>query len=95
MQEAVFKLVESSYIAAYISKNMDKGADYISKETGMNKSDVEWWMNTALLAGGHATGKLTTKGYELGKEGVGKAYELLSEVVKQEKYSMEQNLGTY
>lgn len=41
----------SQRVMNYISKNMDKGADAISKETGMPKADVEWFMNAAIMKG--------------------------------------------
>jgi hypothetical protein len=52
----------------YVGKNMDKGADYISKETGLPKSDVSWFMNAALIAAGPAAYKGGKKAYETGAE---------------------------
>jgi methionine aminopeptidase len=48
----------------YVGKNMDKGADYLAKETGLPKSDVSWFMNAALIAAGPAV----VKGGKLVKE---------------------------
>ena len=52
----------------YVGKNMDKGADYIAKETGLPKSDVAWFMNAALIAAGPAAYKGGKKAYETGAE---------------------------
>jgi hypothetical protein len=57
----------------YVGKNMDKGADYIAKETGLPKSDVSWFMNAALIAAGPAAYKGGKKAYEANKELVGEA----------------------
>ena len=59
----------------YVGKNMDKGADYIAKETGMPKSDVQWFMNAALIAAAPAAMKGGKKVYEAGAEALPKAGE--------------------
>jgi len=62
----------------YVGKNMDKGADYIAKETGMNKSDVAWFMNAATIGAGALTYKGGKKAYETGTEVLPKAKEQLA-----------------
>ena len=59
----------------YVGKNMDKGADYIAKETGLPKSDVSWFMNAALIAAGPAAIKGGKKVYETGAEALPKVGE--------------------
>lgn len=59
----------------YVGKNMDKGADYIAKETGMPKSDVQWFMNAALIAAAPYAAKGAKKAYEVGAEQLPKAGE--------------------
>ena len=59
----------------YVGKNMDKGADYIAKETGLPKSDVAWFMNAALIAAGPAAYKGGKKVYEAGAEALPRAKE--------------------
>ena len=59
----------------YVGKNMDKGADYIAKETGMPKSDVQWFMNAALIAAAPAAMRGAKKTYEAGAEALPKAGE--------------------
>lgn len=61
----------------YVGKNMDKGADYIAKETGMNKSDVAWFMNAATIGAGALAYKGGKKAYETGQEVLPKAKEQL------------------
>jgi hypothetical protein len=61
----------------YVGKNMDKGADYIAKETGMNKSDVAWFMNAATIGAGALAYKGGKKAYETGTEILPKAKEQL------------------
>jgi hypothetical protein len=45
-----YKNEASRQIMDFIGANMDKGADWISKQTGLPKGDVENMMNTALIA---------------------------------------------
>jgi hypothetical protein len=63
----------SQRVMNYISKNMDKGADAISKETGMPKADVEWFMNAALIKGVPMAADLTKKGVKAAGELTSKA----------------------
>ena len=63
----------SQRVMNYISKNMDKGADAISKETGMPKADVEWFMNAALIKGVPATASAIKKGAAVTGEVASKA----------------------
>ena len=62
----------------YVGKNMDKGADYIAKETGMNKSDVAWFMNAATIGAGALAYKGGKKAVETGAEVLPKAKEQLA-----------------
>jgi len=45
-------------IMDYAAQNVDKGADYISKNTGMSKSDAQWFINAALLKAAPTVGKV-------------------------------------
>ena len=62
-------------IMDYVGKNMDKGADYIAKETGLPKSDVSWFMNAALVAAAPYAAKGAKKAYDMGAETLPKAGE--------------------
>ena len=66
----------------YVGKNMDKGADYIAKETGMPKSDVQWFMNAALIAAAPLAYKGAKKTYEAGKEVAGEVLPMAGEQIK-------------
>jgi hypothetical protein len=86
----------SQRIMAYVAKNIEKGADYISKETGLPKSDAEWFMNAALVAGGPAAYKGAKKTYEVGAEVLPKAGEQIKtqyENIKEKipKFGIEEN----
>ena len=59
----------------YVGKNMDKGADYIAKETGLPKSDVAWFMNAAAIAAAPYAARGGKKVYEAGAEILPKAGE--------------------
>ena len=61
----------------YVGQNMDKGADYIAKETGLPKSDVAWFMNAAMIVAAPYAARGIKKGYESGKEVAGTAKETL------------------
>ena len=45
-----YKGEASQRLMNFVGANMDKGADWIAKETGLPKADVESYMNTAMLA---------------------------------------------
>jgi hypothetical protein len=59
----------------FVGENMDKGADYIAKETGLPKSDVAWFMNAATIAAAPVAYKGAKKVYETGAETLPKAKE--------------------
>jgi DNA-directed RNA polymerase subunit F len=61
----------------FVGENMDKGADYISKETGMPKSDVQWFMNAALIKAAPAVAKGGKKVIKAGAETLPKVGEQL------------------
>ena len=67
-QDPAYMGEASQRLMKYVGENMDKGADYISKETGLPKADVEWFMNAALVAAGPAAARAGKKVYETGKE---------------------------
>ena len=62
-------------IMDYVGKNVDKGADYIAKETGLPKSDVAWFMNAAMIKAAPYAAKSAKKAYEVGAEQLPKAGE--------------------
>lgn len=64
-------------IMNFVGENVGKGADWVAKETGMPKADAEWLINAALIKATPTAVKGAQKGYELGKEGLGKAGEEL------------------
>lgn len=71
----------SQRIMQYVGENMDKGATYLAEKTGLNKADIEWYMNAAMLAAGpkvaKVAGNVAGKGVELAKELPGKTKEAL------------------
>jgi hypothetical protein len=71
--DPMYNAEASQRVMNYISKNMDKGADAISKETGMPKADVEWFMNAAMIKGVPATASAIKKGAAVTGEVASKA----------------------
>ena len=59
----------------YVGKNMDKGADYLAKETGLPKSDIAWFMNAAVIAAAPYAARGGKKVYEAGTEAIPMAKE--------------------
>lgn len=53
--ELSYKNEASNRLMQFVSENMDKGADYISQQTGLPKEDVAHMMNSLTIAGTHAT----------------------------------------
>ena len=80
--DPMYNAEASQRLMTYMSQNMDKGADAISKETGIPKADVEWFMNAALVKGVPAT----VSGV---KKGVGVASEVASKTGQQVKTQFE------
>jgi len=74
----------------YVGQNMDKGADYIAKETGLPKSDVAWFMNAAMIAAAPAAARAGKKVYETGAEVLPKAGEQLKAQYETVKGKVEQ-----
>jgi hypothetical protein len=75
--DPVYNAEAANRFMDYVGKNMDKGADYIAKETGMNKSDVAWFMNAATIGAGALAYKGGKKAVETGAEVLPKAKEQL------------------
>ena len=75
INDPAYNAEATTRVMDYVGKNMDKGADYIAKETGMPKSDVQWFMNAALIAAAPAVMKGGKKVYETGAEALPKAGE--------------------
>jgi hypothetical protein len=71
--DPMYNAEASQRLMTYISQNMDKGADAISKETGMSKADAEWFMNAALIKGVPATASAIKKGTAVTGEVASKA----------------------
>jgi hypothetical protein len=59
-QDPAYKQEASQRFSEYIAQNMDKGADFLAKQTGLPKEDVANMMNTIAIGVGG-------KAYEVGK----------------------------
>jgi hypothetical protein len=80
----------SQRIMAYVGKNMEKGADFISKETGLPKADAEWFMNAAMIAAGPSVYKGGKKVVETTSEVLPKAGEQIKTQFENVKGKVEQ-----
>jgi hypothetical protein len=67
----------SQRIMQYVGENMDKGASYLAEKTGLNKADIEWYMNAALIGGTPMAVRGAKKGVEIAKELPSKTKEAL------------------
>jgi hypothetical protein len=67
----------SQRLMTYIGQNMEKGADAISKETGIPKSDVEWFMNAAMIKAAPVAANVTKKVYQKGKQTLQSSFDAL------------------
>lgn len=70
----------SQQITQFISENMSKGADWISRQTGMPKADVEYYMGLATVA---APGVAKTKPVQAVTGAVGEEVGLAGQALKQ------------
>ena len=70
----------SQQITEFISENMSKGADWISRQTGMPKADVEYYMGLATVA---APGVAKTKPVQAVTQAIGEEVSLAGEALKQ------------
>jgi hypothetical protein len=57
-EDPAYKQEASQRFTQFISENMDKGADWLSKQTGLPKDDVAYIMNSAAMVGGYQAGKV-------------------------------------
>lgn len=58
--DPVYKQEATQRLNQFIGENMDKGADYLAKQTGLPKEDIANMMNSAAIYGG-------AKSYQIGK----------------------------
>jgi len=75
--DPMYNAEASQRLMTYVSKNMDKGADVISKETGMSKADAEWFMNAAMIKAAPVAANLTKKVYQGGKQTLQSSFDAL------------------
>ena len=71
-----YKGEASQRLMQFIGENVEKGADWISKQTGMPKTDVEYYMNLGMMA------TPGVKGTKVGKA-IGTEAELVGAAAKQ------------
>jgi soluble lytic murein transglycosylase-like protein len=79
-----YKGEASQQAMEFVSKNIEKGAEWISEKTGMPKSDVEHMMNSVLMLGGKVASKAAPA--------VGEAVSTVSEKVKNAPSAVKQGL---
>jgi hypothetical protein len=58
-EDPAYKNEATNRLMQYIGENMDKGADWLSKQTGLPKEDVANMMNSFGILGGYQVGKVT------------------------------------
>ncbi len=75
-----YKGEASQQITEFISENMSKGADWISRQTGMPKADVEYYMGLGTVA---APGLAKTKPVKAVTRAVGEEVSLAGQALKQ------------
>lgn len=75
-----YKGEASQQITEFISENMSKGADWISRQTGMPKADVEYYMGLGTVA---APGLAKTKPVQTVTRAVGEEVGLAGQAIKQ------------
>lgn len=75
-----YKGEASQQITAFISENMGKGADWISRQTGMPKADVEYYMGLGTVA---APALAKTKPVQAVTRAVGEEVGLAGQALKQ------------
>lgn len=75
-----YKGEASQQITEFISENMGKGADWISRQTGMPKADVEYYMGLGTVA---APGLAKTKPVQAVTKVVGEEVGLAGQALKQ------------
>ncbi len=75
-----YKGEASQQITEFISENMSKGADWISRQTGMPKADVEYYMGLGTVA---APGLARTKPVQAVTRAVGEEVGLAGQALKQ------------
>jgi hypothetical protein len=58
LEDPAYKGEGARQIMEYVGEYADKGADWIAKNTGMDKRDASWWMNAAALKAAPTAGRV-------------------------------------
>jgi hypothetical protein len=75
--DPMYNAEPSQRLMNFVSKNIEKGADAISKETGMSKADAEWFINAAAIKAAPVAANLTKKVYQGGKQTLQSSFDAL------------------
>jgi len=57
LDDPVYKGEGARQILEYVGEHVDKGADWISKNTGMDKRDAKWWIDAAMVKAAPTAGR--------------------------------------
>jgi hypothetical protein len=75
--DPMYNAEPSQRLMNFVSKNIEKGADAISKETGMSKADAEWFINAAAIKAAPVAANVTKKVYQGGKQTLQSSFDAL------------------
>ena len=75
--DPMYNAEPSQRLMNFVSKNIEKGADAISKETGMSKADAEWFINAAAIKAAPVAANVTKKVYQSGKQALQSSFDTL------------------
>jgi hypothetical protein len=75
--DPMYNAEPSQRLMNFVSKNIEKGADAISKETGMSKADAEWFINAAMIKAAPVAANVTKKVYQGGKQTLQSSFDAL------------------
>jgi len=67
----------SQRLMNFVSGKINKGADALSKETGMSKADAEWFINAAMIKAAPVAANVTKKVYQGGKQTLQSSFDAL------------------
>lgn len=74
-EDPAYKNEASNRFMQFIGENADKGADWISKQTGLPKADVDYYLNAALTAGGVKATQVAAPYVKAGIQKVGSEFQ--------------------
>jgi polyhydroxyalkanoate synthesis regulator phasin len=94
-QDPTYNAEATHRLMDFAGEHIDKGAQYISDKTGMDKSDAQWFINATLIAAGPAAYKGGKLVKEVGQEALPMVKEQMQAQYKNVKNKVQEKLPSF